>query len=182
MSKELPNGYFVRKVGNFSLYPDGENRQFETVGKLKADILSTSLGTTNNTLSWWHIEEANEKELSLVAALFLSAYQQPFYGKMRLAIFPKSYIARRLELLSTPNNGKTAIRGTSSRHFDSLDMDVNAVLWTAKQISLAKIGTHPDVKIKPVKSEDAIRYLSNHMDAIQLRELAPWLQSKLSRL
>lgn len=124
--------YLVRKVG-ISHWPDGENRLFTCKDALPADAIG-DLGTKNNELSVWKIED--EPEVESIGLSFISTLNQG-QGSIRLVILPFNEIEQNFDLQNSPEDGLTAIPSVRANHYNIVNLTYGKLGEFAEIVAVA---------------------------------------------
>ena len=111
--------YLVRKI-NINQWPDGVNSFLTSKEDLKADTVTSDLRTTNNTLSWWRIEDETELESAGVSIVSKLNSKQ---NNIRIIALPFDELVANFCLKNTPNQGDTAIKKYKQQHFDMCNLN-----------------------------------------------------------
>lgn len=149
--------YLVRKIV-INRWPDGKNSFFTNKDELPADTIVTEFKTSNNTLSWWRIEDIKDiKDLGISFVSKLNMGQK----NIRLIAFPFDQIEKKFVLEHTPENGDTALLKYKDCHYDMCKLNYAALGELGELI--AKATTQEDnnfiVKINVESSIEAIKKL-----------------------
>lgn len=116
--------YLVRKFSKakWTLIPEdtGDYRN------LQADVLSTCIKTSTNTLSVWGIESNNWDEITPVLAALFSSSDNP--ARTDIIILDKEVIEKQLGISLRQTDGITpAVDEVNKLHFNLIDIDLNKV-------------------------------------------------------
>ena len=147
--------YLVRKI-NVSNWPDGENTPFSSVDDVQADAITNDLKTDKNEISWWKIEDLSEMELA--GASFVSTLQKKQSGVLRFVAIPFEETEASLQIVNTPEHGRTAVKSMKSSHYDIQSLNYGNL---AKLIELVARSTS-DKECRFIKTllvKDAIKKL-----------------------
>ena len=127
--------YLVRKI-NINQWPDGENSFFVSKEELNADAVTSDLRTTNNTLSWWRIDDETELEQNNIRIIALSFEE----------------LEANFCLKNTPNQGDTAVKEFKQRHYDMCNMNYGLLgkisYFIAKETSQTKKNMILKINVK----------------------------------
>lgn len=115
--------YLVRKI-NINNWPDGEHSFLTSKEELRADSITSDLRTTNDTLSWWRVED--ETELEHVGTSIVSILKSK-QNNIRIIALPYEEIEKKFDLKNTPQNGDTAILKFKQRHYDICNLNYGSL-------------------------------------------------------
>ena len=106
--------YLVRKFSE-KAWPDGEERLFESVQSLNADCITNGLNTTQNTLSWWYINDL--VELESMAVSIASVFQSK--GRIFVVAIPFNDVKEKdIKAVLSEEDAETAVVSFKNRHFN----------------------------------------------------------------
>lgn len=115
--------FLVRKI-NINNWPDGEYSFLTSKEELTADSITSDLRTTNNTLSWWRVED--ESELAIIGASIVSIMKSK-QNNIRIVVLPYEDIETKFNLKNTPEHGDTAIIKFKQKHYDICNLNYGSL-------------------------------------------------------
>ncbi len=140
--------YLVRKI-NINQWPDGENSFFVSKEELNADAVTSDLRTTNNTLSWWRIDDETELESAGISIVSKLNSKQ---NNIRIIALSFEELEANFCLKNTPNQGDTAVKEFKQRHYDMCNMNYGLLgkisYFIAKETSQTKKNMILKINVK----------------------------------
>lgn len=172
--------YFVRRLNKISNWPDKNAKiNKETIS---ADAIS-ELKTTKNQLSWWELDDINDDfKIEKLAAAMLSTMDYGI-GEIYLVMIPSQDISTDIKLVSSPENGNSAVQGMSNFHYDMVDLNYSKIGIVAETIAV-HTSNLAGAFVKRIKSKELIEMLQQLYNEQQIDEekLGIYAKEKLGLL
>lgn len=127
---------------------------------LSADILTNCTRSTDNSLSLWAITEPSEDELNRIALGIVSGFKRPDTIYLTTISLTQLEDAG-LQVVASPENGTSALKGMSERHFDVVNLNAESLPSFAEvmRCSLSSEPTQTRIRWKKIKGmiTDAVK-------------------------